>query len=852
MKASRLPSPVQKKRYWHKAFLLGLGLSFLFFLPFLIYDQGLFLYYGDFNVQQVPFYQMIHDSIRSGNLGWSHTTDLGANIIGSYSFYLMGSPFFWLTLPFPSEAVPYLMAPLFMLKFACASLTGYIFLKRYVRNKDMAVIGGILYAFSGFSIYNIFFNHFHEAIVIFPLLLAAVDEYMYNRRRGLLAAAVFASCVFNYYFFAGQVIFVLIYWIVRMISGSFKITPRDFLRMAAEVLIGFGATAFILLPTVLAVIQNPRVDNAPSGWGALLYSSEQRYVHILESFFFPPDIPARPNFTPDSNAKWGSVAAWLPLFSMTGVIAYIQAKKHTNWLKRLLVALFIIAFIPILNSMFQLFNSAYYARWFYMLTLMCALATIVSLENSKTDWRRALTWTGSITIIILVAVGFMPQTTEAQSGETVTTYGLMQYPDRFWAYGAIALVSLAVLALLLKLMRKNRKKFIRCTYVCLGVITVFYSSYLLILGKTQGYSSQDFIIPHVLNKGGEIDLPDTNSARSDFYKTMDNMAMFWQIPSIQAFQSIVPGSVMEFYPSIGVTRDVGSRPETDVYGLRSFTSTRWLFDYKFDGDSFTDQDNKTVMPGWTYYDTQNGFDIWENEYYIPMGFTYDTFIDEAKYKSCAEGNRHLLLLKAMVLSDEQLAKYADITGGKSSGESFIYGEEQYKKDCLARRETTCTNFVYDNSGFSAKIDLAGKDDQLVFFSVPYESGWSATVNGQPAEVEKVNVGFMAVRVPGGQQSDIRFDYETPGLKTGLIITGIFVLLFLAYIIFFRGKRPQQPPAKRSFRIMRKMKAQRVIAGASAQPKTGGGAPAGEEALSPQAQSLIDEMIGEERSSGDKL
>lgn len=488
------------------------------------------------------------------------------------------------------------MAPLLMLKFACASLSGYVFLKRYVRNRDLAVIGGLLYAFSGFSIYNIFFNHFHEAIVVFPLLLAAVDEYMYNRRRGVLAIAVFASCAFNYYFFAGQVVFVLIYWIVRMVSGSFRITLRDFLRMAAEVLIGFGASAVILVPSVLAVLQNPRVDSAPNGWGALLYGSEQRYIHILESFFFPPDIPARPNFTPDSNAKWGSVAAWLPLFSMTGVIAFLQAKKHTNWLKRLIVTLFIMAFIPILNSLFQLLNSSYYARWFYMLTLMMSLATVISLENSKTDWRRALTWTGSITAVILVAIGFMPNTTEAQTGETVTTYGLMQYPDRFWAYGAVALVSLAVLALLLKLMRKNRRKFIRYTYVCVGIISVCYSSYLLILGKTQGYNSHEFIIPHVLNKGGEIDLPDTNSARSDFYKTMDNTAMFWQIPSIQAFHSIVPGSVMDFYPSIGVTRDVGSRPETDVYGLRSFTSTRWLFDYKFDGESFTDENNDTAMP----------------------------------------------------------------------------------------------------------------------------------------------------------------------------------------------------------------------------------------------------------------
>ena len=100
-----------------RAFVLGLMMSFLVFLPFVIVDNGLFLYYGDFNVQQVPFYQLCHDAIRSGNWGWSHLTDLGANFIGSYSFYLLGSPFFWLTIPFPSEAVPYLMAPLLVLKF---------------------------------------------------------------------------------------------------------------------------------------------------------------------------------------------------------------------------------------------------------------------------------------------------------------------------------------------------------------------------------------------------------------------------------------------------------------------------------------------------------------------------------------------------------------------------------------------------------------------------------------------------------------------------------------------------------------------------------------------------------------
>ena len=103
------------------SFLLPLAGAALLFLPFLILDKGYFIYYGDFNVQQIPFYQMAHDSVRAGNFAWNWTTDLGANFVGSYSFYLLGSPFFWLTIPFPSAAVPYLMGPLLILKFACCS-----------------------------------------------------------------------------------------------------------------------------------------------------------------------------------------------------------------------------------------------------------------------------------------------------------------------------------------------------------------------------------------------------------------------------------------------------------------------------------------------------------------------------------------------------------------------------------------------------------------------------------------------------------------------------------------------------------------------------------------------------------
>ena len=192
-------------------FFLCLAIAALLFLPFLIYNRGYFIYYGDFNAQQIPFYQLAHKAIHEGYFGWNWNTDLGANFVGSYSFYLLGSPFFWLTIPFPNEWVPYLMAPLLMLKMAFAGLAAYGYTRRFLRPQT-AMIAAVLYAFSAFSIYNVFFNHFHEALIWFPLMLLGMEQYMQEGRRGLFAMSVLLSALNNYYFFIAQAIFVMIYW----------------------------------------------------------------------------------------------------------------------------------------------------------------------------------------------------------------------------------------------------------------------------------------------------------------------------------------------------------------------------------------------------------------------------------------------------------------------------------------------------------------------------------------------------------------------------------------------------------------------------------------------------------------
>ncbi len=424
------------------------------------------------------------------------------------------------------------------------------------------------------------------------------------------------------------------------------------------------------------------------------------------------------------------------------------------------------AFVPVLNSAFQMFNSGYYARWFYMLTLMMSLATVTALENPRADWKRAIKWTLGFTLGIALPIGLMVQTGANGDGETVSI-GLEAYPSRFWAYVAIALLSLLLLTFLMKdyplrrlrqelSKRKGRfffprrfngertKRFVRYCMCGVAVITVVYSLYFITLGKTQSSDNHIHMIPYSLNGGKDLGI-DTSDCRIDVYDGMDNQAMFFQMPTIQAFHSIVPGSVMEFYPTIGIQRDVATRPDVKYYGLRGLTSC----------------------------------------------------ITREEYDQVPEDDRNLLLLKTMVLDDEQALRYGDILNHFEGLNSVSYTESGYFADCLARRSMSCSSFERDNSGFTATIQA--DKDRLVFFSVPYESGWSATVNGEPAQIEQVNVGFMAVRVPAGE-STIRFDYETPGLKLGACVTvGAFLLLGVYWLVTRRYDRAH-PPKRRTFRV----------------------------------------------------
>ena len=170
-----------------RVFLLCLFLGAGTLALFVIQDRGAFLMLADFNKQEIPFCMELSGFLHAlpkGKIGsvfcrqWDWGMDLGSSILYSFGYYNLGSPFYWLTLPFPRSFYPYLMAPMMVLKYAAAGSFSYWYLKRFVRRKETAMIGAVLYTFSGWQTVNLLFYTFMD-VVPWP--------FLFNEEKGIIS-----------------------------------------------------------------------------------------------------------------------------------------------------------------------------------------------------------------------------------------------------------------------------------------------------------------------------------------------------------------------------------------------------------------------------------------------------------------------------------------------------------------------------------------------------------------------------------------------------------------------------------------------------------------------------------------
>ena len=788
------PREQSHKKFWQAVGLCALTAA-IFFLPFYILDGGFFHYAGDFNSQQISFYRYMNGFVKGAGYPdsafagaprntFSWATDLGSGVMNAYSFYLYGSPFFWLSVLLPQSWLPYMMVPLLVLKFGVAGGGAYLYLRRYVKNANYAVLGACLYALSGFAVYNVFFNHFVDVVALFPYLLWALDEAIYEDRHGLFAFWVAVNLLNNYFFFVGQVIFLCIYFVCKLTAKDFRLTGRKFGHLLWESVLGVAMGCLLLFPAVLSLLQNPRTIDLSSGWGFLTYAKVQQYLAILLSWILPPDSPYLTSVWSEGVIKWTSMTAYLPLCSLAGAIAYWRSRKADSK-KRIVAVCAVCALVPVLNSAFYALNSSYYARWYYMPTLILAAMTVNALEDPDIDLdapARGIGWIMLATLVFAV-VPVRDDTTETWS------FGVLKNPGQFFAVLGFGLLGLMLYRVLCSKWRQDSRFAQRMTAAVLVFACAFTMVHIGIGKFGQWHTDSDLVEQDTNALLLKNDLPE-GDYRIDTYKIHDNIGMWLDKSCLQYFGSTAAPSILSFYPGLGVKRDVRSEPEITNYALRGLLSVEYLITTPEKRESFEDEADE----GWTYLADVDGYTLYHNDNYVPMGFTYDYYVTEATYQTSIKTLRSNLLMRALVLTDEDVAQYGKYLTELSEDMLNDLHYDSYTQDCADRRAHSCSVFQMNNAGFHAEITL--DKPNLVFFSVPYDDGFTAYVNGEKTDILQVDEGLMAVLCPAGASS-IDFVYQAAGLSTSRVVTAVAIPVWVVYVACFvrRKRRSTGAPAE---------------------------------------------------------
>ena len=788
------PREQDRKKFWQAVGLCALTAA-IFFLPFYILDGGFFHYAGDFNSQQISFYRYMNGFVKGAGYPdsafagaphntFSWATDLGSGVMNAYSFYLYGSPFFWLSVLLPQSWLPYMMVPLLVLKFGVAGGGAYLYLRRYVKNANYAVLGACLYALSGFAVYNVFFNHFVDVVALFPYLLWALDEAIYENRHGLFAFWVAVNLLNNYFFFVGQVIFLCIYFVCKLTAKDFRLTGRKFGHLLWESVLGVAMGCLLLFPAVLSLLQNPRTIDLSSGWGFLTYAKVQQYLAILLSWILPPDSPYLTSVWSEGVIKWTSMTAYLPLCSLAGAMAYWRSRKADSK-KRIVAVCAVCALVPVLNSAFYALNSSYYARWYYMPTLILAAMTVNALEDPEVDLdapARGISWI-MLAALVFAVVPVRDDTTETWS------FGVLKNPGQFFTVLGFGLLGLMLYRYLCGVWRHDSRFVQRMTAAVLVFACAFTMVHIGIGKFGQWHTDSDLVEQDTNALLLKNDLPE-GDYRIDTYKIHDNIGMWLDKSCLQYFGSTAAPSILSFYPGLGVKRDVRSEPEITNYALRGLLSVEYLITTPEKRESFEDEADE----GWTYLADVDGYALYHNDNYVPMGFTYDYYVTEATYEASIKTLRSNLLLRALVLEDEDVEKYSSYLTELPDALLDDLHYDSYTQDCADRRAHSCSVFQMNNAGFHAEITLDKAN--LVFFSVPYDDGFTAYVNGEKTDILRVDEGLMAVLCPAGASS-IDFVYQADGLSASRVVTAVAIPVWVVYVAYFvrRKRRSTGTPAE---------------------------------------------------------
>ena len=749
-----------------KLLILTLTILTLGLIPIILDIE--FISGSDFINQQIPFILETKRVLSSGTPFWSWNTFSGGNFIGQYSFYTLTSPFVWIILLFPYRYVLIGILLATYLKFCLASIVTYCLLKRIGFDEKLSIIGALLYTFSNFFISNLYYFHFAEPIIMFPVLLLSIENVLKHGKYSLqwLSLAVFGVVFINYYFAFGSLILGFLYMAFR----SYNLRMLNFrliFKCLAFAVLGILMASFILIPIVCDVFMSARgvpgrgfdLIDAESSSNIIHYIG--RFITRILSLFFPTVYEYTPTDDLISNSNWTSTEAYLMIFGLlTSLVHFIKVR---NYLSILIMILTVVYLLPPLNGIFTLYTSLTYGRWLYGLLLFMIIAT---LDLFKRDIKipKSLFWC-YISFCIIGMVGVFIFSWMTKTGDALTLESTR------WVELAVCLLNFGSL-FLWQFMKRNRVNGLTWMISVCGLANLWALAYFLIpLNADLSHARGALSVKPELFVAGQSE----TSYRFDDVTPFKNYAMLTNRPGIYSSHSVFPKSLIPFRSAIDEDVSIPTfsnsfHNQQSVGTLLSVKEIRVYDEFK-DSIPYDLKDLSLTRISDSYRD-------YSFNRYIPIGFAYDHYIiDDDIINLIPQADS--IDIPFLLFDNLAITKADEPVFSKLLKKGTINYNADIDSLVGERRKYTAHNFKGTNKGYSFKTDF--KSPKALFISVPYDKGFHAMIDSEVTQLYSSQLGMTAIIVPEGKH-EVLVNFIPSGLRVGLIISIIssLILLFSFY------------------------------------------------------------------------
>jgi len=222
-------------------------------------------------------------------------------------------------------------------------------------------------------------------------------------------------------------------------------------------------------------------------------------------------------------------------------------------------------------------------------------------------------------------------------------------------------------------------------------------------------------------------------------------------------------------------------------------ATRWITGLTYDPLLLIFASNKYLLvkaasekerpAGHEPLETFGDVTVFRNLFFLPLGFTYDQALTESEYSTLPGMAKHVALLQAVVIDDAvrrtEFGVLADLDTGGFASFAKDYHARAVADDTARRGKDALEIESFSQNAIHGSVTL--EREKLLFFSIPFDAGWSARVDGAAARLHRVNIGFTGLLLPPGRH-EVELTYAAPygRLSAAVSILALCVWLWLAH------------------------------------------------------------------------